>query len=214
MCDGIYFRDMYHLVDFHEEESAGRYDIPKIKREYFIPPRLIDFSQALTSKDFESGIHFYIDDIRFERFWRSPQRYLPILKKFSCVFSPDFSLYRDMPLAMKIWNVYRSRLLGQIMQRAGIRVIPTISWAAEDTYSFCFSGIDSKSVISISTVGTLKTKAAQAFFQEGCRKMCSVIKPKAVLLYGSLPDFDFGKIEIFQYKYSRYDWKNKKNNVY
>ena len=208
------FRDMYHLSDFHQRDSVGRYNIPKIKREYYIPSHLIDFAQALTSKDFQAGIHFYIDDTRFERFWRSPQRYIPILKRFSCVCSPDFSLYRDMPLAMKIWNVYRSRLLGQIMQRAGIRVIPTLSWAEKDTYSFCFSGIDSHSVISISTVGVLNSAKAQSAFRDGCRKMCAVIKPKAILLYGSMPDFDFGKIEIFQYKYSRYDWKKQKNNVY
>ena len=158
------FRDQQHLSEFHLGDSAGQYNIPKIKRECFIPSHLIDFSQALTSKDFQAGIHFYIDDARFERIWRNPQRYLPILKRFSCVFTPDFSLYRDMPLAMKIWNVYRSRLLGQIMQRAGICVIPTISWAAKDTYSFCFSGIEPYSVISISTVGVLKTVKAQSVF--------------------------------------------------
>ena len=207
-------RDNYHMSDFHQCDSVGKYNIPKIVKESFIPPRLIDFSQALTSKGFKAGIHFYIDDERFERIWRSPQRYLPILKRFSCVCSPDFSLYRDMPLAMKIWNVYRSRLLGQIMQRAGIRVIPTISWAGKDTYSFCFSGIDCNSVVSISTVGTLKSVEGQSIFQKGCRKMCSVIRPKAILLYGNIPDFDFGEIEIIQYKYSRYDWKNRKNKVY
>ena len=42
---------------------------------------------------------------------------------------PDFSLYLDMPMAMKIWNVYRSRLIGQMMQDADIVVIPTLSWA-------------------------------------------------------------------------------------
>ena len=50
-------RDMYHLSDFHQKYSVGRYNIPRIKREYFIPPRFIDFSQALTSKDYESGVH-------------------------------------------------------------------------------------------------------------------------------------------------------------
>ena len=84
------FRDQYHLSEFHLGDSAGQYNIPKIKRECFIPSHLIDFSQALTSKDFQAGIHFYIDDARFERIWRNPQRYLPILKRFSCVFTPDF----------------------------------------------------------------------------------------------------------------------------
>lgn len=100
------------------------------------------------------------------------------------------------------------------MQRAGIQVIPAISWAAGDTYSFCFSGIDRNSVVSISTVGTQKTAIARSIFLEGCRKMCSVIKPRAILIYGSIPDFDFDKIETVQYKYSRYDWKKRKTEVY
>ena len=214
MTKGKLLRDVYHLSDFYFGDSSGRYDIPQIKKVNFLPERLIDFSQALTAKDFGAGVHFYIDDAKFECIWRAPQRYLPILKKFSCVFSPDFSLYLDMPLAMKIWNVYRSRLLGQIMQRAGITVIPTISWAGKETYSFCFSGIQSGSVVSISSVGTMNTAKSTEVFLQGCRKMCLKIKPEAILIYGKIPDFDFGKIKIFHYNYSRFDWKKNKKVVY
>lgn len=206
--------DAYHLAEFYKRKSAGRYNIPKIKRENCIPPRLIDFEQALNSKDYEAGVHFYIDDFRFERIWKSPNRYLPILKNFSCVCSPDFSLYRDMPMAIQIWNVYRSRLLGQIMQRAKIHVIPTVSWADKNTFSFCFSGIERGSDITISTVGISHSEKAQSFFYDGCRKICQLIQPKTILLYGKLPDFDFGQIKIIQYEYSRYDWKKQKNDIY
>ena len=85
-------REVCHLSEFYQSDSSGRYDIPKIKKVNFLPAGLIDFSQALIAKDFEAGVHFYIDDTKFERFWKSPQRYLPILKNFSCVCSPDFSL--------------------------------------------------------------------------------------------------------------------------
>lgn len=65
----------------------------------------------------------------------SPQQYMDKLREFDCVFTPDFSLYMDMPMPMNIWNVYRSRLIGQMMQDVGITVIPTLSWAEKETYS-------------------------------------------------------------------------------
>ena len=72
---------------------------------------------------------FFIDDYQFERVWNDPYTYIERLREFPCALTSDFSLYLDMPMAMKIWNVYRSRLIGQMMQDADIVVIPTLSWA-------------------------------------------------------------------------------------
>jgi len=33
-----------------------------------------------------------------------PEDYIDILKQYDCIFSPDFSLYMDMPMAMKIFT--------------------------------------------------------------------------------------------------------------
>ena len=52
MTKGKLLRDVYHLSDFYFGDSSGRYDIPQIKKVNFLPERLIDFSQALTAKDF------------------------------------------------------------------------------------------------------------------------------------------------------------------
>lgn len=51
----------------------------------------------------------FIDDYQFERIWNTPERYVNVLKQYDCVLTPDFSLYMDMPRAMKVWNIYRSR---------------------------------------------------------------------------------------------------------
>ena len=80
------------------------------------------------------GIHFYLDDYQFERLWREPTIYLEKLKEYDCFFTPDFSLYLNMPIAMKIWNIYRSRLIGQFYQRQGIKVIPRISWSEIESF--------------------------------------------------------------------------------
>lgn len=69
------------------------------------------------------------------------------------MLTPDFSLYLDMPRAMKVWNVYRSRLISQIAQDYGCVVIPTVSWAERETFNFCFDGLPENSTLSISTIG-------------------------------------------------------------
>ena len=44
---------------------------------------LIGFNELLTCGGTDgAGVHFYIDDYQFERFWRSPERYLRALLAF------------------------------------------------------------------------------------------------------------------------------------
>ena len=112
----------YNSVNLHDYDNtrvAGAYDMPVIQATNHVPKDLISFNYMLTKDDFAKGIHFYIDDYQFERIWNTPDKYMDRLAMFDCVLTPDFSLYMDMPLAMQIWNVYRSRLIGQKMQDSG-----------------------------------------------------------------------------------------------
>lgn len=67
-----------------------------------------------------------------------------MLKKYECVFTPDYSLYADMPIPMLIWNTYRSRFLGAYYQAEGVKIIPTVSWSLENSFDFCFAGLPKK----------------------------------------------------------------------
>ena len=99
----------YNLWDYDVERVAGFYEIPTLKRCDYVPKDLIGFNYVLSTKKRDTGVHFFLDDYQFERIWNQPQMYLGKLAEFECVLTPDFSLYLDMPMAMKIWNVYRSR---------------------------------------------------------------------------------------------------------
>lgn len=149
----------------------------------------------LSSKDYEAGIHFYLDDYQFERIWNNPHKYMEQLTEFDCVLTPDFSLYMNMPMAMKIWNVYRSRLLGQIMQDYGITVIPTLQWAEKETFEFCFDGIEPGGTVSVSTIGVKQDEDAQKIWFDGMTEAIKRLKPETVLIYGGDIGFDFGKIK-------------------
>ena len=59
------------------------------------------------------------------------------------------------------------------------------------------------------SVGTMNTAKSTEVFLQGCRKMCLKIKPEAILIYGKIPDFDFGKIKIFHYCCPIKSWKKE-----
>jgi len=100
------------LVDI-KNSSNNFWQMPIINNDKYIPDNLIGFNYAKISKEKDAGIHFYLGDYKFERLWNRPQDYINILKKYKCILSPDFSLYLDMPMPMKIWNTYRNRQIGQ-----------------------------------------------------------------------------------------------------
>ena len=202
------YSNVLNLNEFHADFSTGRYHIPAIAPDSTVPEQLIDFCCSIRSSHFSSGVHFFLEDCRFERVWRMPRRYIPHLRKFSVVLSPDFSLYMDMPAAMKIWNVYRSRLLGQMMQRAGCRVIPTVSWAEPESYEYCFDGITPGSPVAVSTVGTMFSAKCRKAFLDGYAAMTARLNPCRVIVYGKVPDeIKNGNCDIISFSNTSLAWK-------
>lgn len=134
-------KDVFRAFLVADATYEGELEMPRILPESRVPSRLIPFSKAIGSTDFEAWIHFYEDDAVFERIWNDPQRYLPILKRFSGVITPDFSLYRDMPLVMQQWNTYRGKAIGHWLQANGIPVIANVRFADERSYDFCCMGV-------------------------------------------------------------------------
>lgn len=187
----------YNLRAFDPERCAGKYQMPTLERVDHIPEKLIGFNYAKTSEDTTAGIHFFIDDYQFERLWRQPDHYIEILSKFDCVLTPDFSLYLDMPMAMKIWNRYRSQLIGQMCQDAGLIVIPTLTWAEPETYDFCFDGIPKYSTVATSTVGVMREESSREIWQDGMHEALKRLRPKNVICYGTPIDgFDFKDVNV------------------
>lgn len=189
----------YNLPYVDLSRCEGKYQMPVIDREYHVPDTLIGFNYALSSNNKNAGIHFYVDDYQFERIWNEPEKYIEILKEYDCVLTPDFSLYMDMPIAMKIWNVFRSRLIGQMCQDAGLAVIPTVSWAERETFDFCFDGLPEKSVLSISTIGVKNSPEAMEIWRDGVAELLKRKQPKTLLVYGGAVDFDYGKTKVLYF---------------
>ena len=147
--------DVFRAFLVKNATYSGEQEIPCLKKEISVPDNLVLFSKAISSKAFDGWVCFYEDDVNFERLWNNPQKYLPILKRFSGVISPDFSLYRDMPLVMQEWNIYRNRSIANWLQENGVPVIPNIRWDDERTYELCCCGIQHGGTISVGSHGCI-----------------------------------------------------------
>lgn len=186
------------LVPF-TELTNDFWQMPIIRNDNFIPSDLIGFNYAKSSENKSMGIHCYVDDYQFERLWNDPEKYTEILAEYECFLSPDFSLYMDMPMPMKIWNVYRSRQIGAFYQAQGIKVIPTVSWAEPETFEFCFQGIPKGSVVSVSTIGVKQDADALKIWEAGVDAMIQEIHPSAILVYGGKLDYDYKGVDVRYY---------------
>lgn len=114
-------------------------------------------------------------------------KYLPLLKRFAGIISPDYSIHREMPLALQIWNTYRNRALSYWMQANGIKIVPNVRWGDERTYSFAFEGIPIHSSVAISTNGCIQDKLDRYYFRKGLEKMVEVLHPSAIINYSQTP---------------------------
>ena len=175
--------------------------MPTLEVADIAPERFIGFNEVKTFRRNRqsAGVHFFLDDYQFERVWTNPQRYISLLSEFAAVCSPDFSLYADMPVAMQIWNTYRSRAVGQIWNRSGIKIIPTVSWSTPDSYAFCFEGLPTGSVVAISSQGVIRYRDSFQWWIQGAEEMVQRLAPRKILLYGKPVEFDAGDSEIISY---------------
>lgn len=189
----------YNLDIVNIDDCEGYWELPIIQRESVVPDDLIGFNYVMNSDVSGYGVHFYIDDYQFERVWNDPDKYVPYLEKAQCVLMPDFSLYMDMPLPMKLWNVYRSRAMAHYWQRQGLKVIPSLIWADSKSYDYCFEGIPEGSIVAVSTVGVKNSEEAMKVWSDGMDEAVRRIKPTMVLLYGGNFGYDFGNIPVREY---------------
>ena len=190
--------EKYNLSYFDKDNSIGDYDMPIIKKSEARPKELYGFNYILSDKDENKDkfIHFFLDDYQFERIWTNPYEYLDRISQYSGMLSPDFSLYSDMSISQQIYNVFRSRLIGQLAQKQGIEVIPTISWSDKRSYKFCFDGIEKGGTIAISTIGVKNDEDCKSLFFDGMEECIKKIEPSMIINYGGDIGFDYKGIEV------------------
>jgi len=187
-------------IVFEFENNLG---IPEMKNHFIECQNLIPFNFCKSKKTGSETVHFYLDDYQFERTWNNPECYVNILRNFNGCFTPDFSLYTDMPLALQLYNIYRSRWIGRYYQTMGINCIPTVSWSTRESYKFCFVGIENCKQVSISSMSIINQKQEAAFL-DGYSEMIKQVDPCQVILYGKkIKGFNDDRVIYFEPFYRR-----------
>lgn len=164
--------DVHKTFLLRNAQYSGQLEMPCVRTSDRLPERVIPFSKAVSRgrTDFDAWVVFYEYDRFFERFWYNPKRYLGRLKKFGGVISPDFSLYRGMPLVMQAWNTFRGRALAHWLCENGVEVIPNVRFGDTRTWDFCFDGIEKNRTVAVGTHGCIKKREDKLFLQSDWRR--------------------------------------------
>lgn len=170
-------------------------ELPLFPASAQIPGKVIAFNKATAFCDSNSWLHFYVDDCRIEAVWDNPEQYLPGIRRFSGIISPDLSVYRDFPVAWQFFNTYRNRALSYWFAKQGVQVIPNIRWGDKRSYEFCFDGIEPHGVVCVSSHGVLSNSGDRRCFSDGLAEMMARLAPATVLVYGAMPPDIFDKYQ-------------------
>lgn len=186
--------DSFHSYLVKDAAFSGNWEIPLIESTFdSIPERLVLFSNLKKTTETNQWVHFYTDDRRFECIWKNPSMYVGRLQKFDGIISPDFSIYRDMPLSMQVYNTYRNHALAHWFSTKGIKVIPNVRWGDNRSYDFCFSGIQPNSIVAIGSNGCINSKSDIEYFRQGFEEMNRRLSPHTILVYGPTPNVVFDR---------------------
>ena len=178
-------------------ETDGVFEMPKIRKDEISLENiaLVGYDKLSDNKT-DRIVHFFLDDYKFEVMWNDPEPRIERLKKFKAVLAPNYSLYTEMPLSLKIYNTFKSRWCGAYLQSKGIKVIPTVAWGEPDTFWFCFDGIAKGSTVAVSTLGV---RTEKNLFLQGYNEMLRKIRPEAIIYYGEPFDEMKGNIIVIDY---------------
>lgn len=138
---------------------------------------------------------FYTDDQRFERVWTN---LAGITTKFlharvESLMQPNFSVYREMPLALKLYQTYRAKLVARYWQEAGLLVVPDIEFGSVDDLEFTLAGIPEGAPMCCTQLQTLGDSSLDDELRQGLGLALEKIKPVRLLVYGGEPGLRLGK---------------------
>lgn len=211
----MYIRDNLNWLK-QDFEQVGEFGLPKLEPQKFKYEnvKFIPFNLAMTSNEPQNkGVHFYIHDYQFERFWNKPDKYIPILKNFKYVIMPDFSIYLDYPKVLQIFNIYRNLWLAKYMQENNIKVIFNLSCATLESNKLIIESIPKNSIIAISSVGVMKSKEYKKTFEENVRQALEKVNPTQLVWFGKkIDNLKVNKIYVVESYYSKFDI-TKENEV-
>lgn len=184
-------------------KTHGFLEFPIIKKQS-LPSNIINLISYSDTRLFDTdekkrcGVHFFIDDYRFNGIYNNPERTLNKLSQYLFLLTPDYSTYSDMNIWRQIESVAHSRWVGAYWQDYGFTVYPTVTWSDKRSFDFCFNGIEQKSTVAIGMIGCKRDYKKE--FLYGYDAMLEHISPENIICYG--PPFQEMKGNLIVVNYS------------
>lgn len=186
-------------------KTSGKWGLPLIQKQTLSTDNIMlvacsDTRANDNNENKQKGVHFFVDDYRFQGIYDNPDRTFERYSQYSFLLSPDFSTYTDMDLWCQLQSVAKNRWVGAYWQSKGLTVIPTISWGLSQSYEFCFDGVEKGATVAIGMIGCKQSKLN---FMRGYNEMLRRLEPEKIICFGSPFDEMQGNIITVDYRESR-----------
>ncbi|MBR2922241.1 MAG: DUF4417 domain-containing protein [Alphaproteobacteria bacterium] len=186
-------------------KTSGKWGLPLIQKQTLSTDNIMlvacsDTRANDNNENKQKGVHFFVDDYRFQGIYDNPDRTFERYSQYSFLLSPDFSTYTDMDLWRQLQSVAKNRWVGAYWQSKGLTVIPTISWGLSQSYEFCFDGVEKGATVAIGMIGCKQSKLN---FMRGYNEMLRRLEPEKIICFGSPFDEMQGNIITVDYRDSR-----------
>lgn len=152
---------------------------------YSVPKHFIRFDKRKGVSDPSSTmLHFYMYDCDFSSVLRNPESYIDELKQYHSVVFPDASQYMDMPSYRRMYNNALNKEIGQLWQKAGVRVVVNATWSDSESYNYCFEGLPKGCMIAINSIGIKGNPYSIHLWRKGYAKAMECLDPSHIIRYG------------------------------
>lgn len=161
------------------------------------------------------AVIFFEDDYKFAyATWNKLDQTTYKLREYHTLFTPDHSLFVDMPDAFNFTQIYKTRFAGAFWQNCGYNVIATASWGNVDSFNYCFEGLPQKSVIAICGIGIDWCRPATKLWEMGVRELVTQLSPSQIIVYGEERTVSGVTTHmVFIPPYIKTKFKNRKNGI-
>ena len=177
--------DIFKLYYWHGATLVGKYKLPQLKENQFIPKNVISFNERNgIAKPEEHWVDFFIDDDLFENFWRHPEKSFTSLRRFAGIITTDYSMFPELLPGQIIWNCTRNRVMAYYLQINGFDTIPVASWSSREDFEWCFDGLPENSSIAVSTNGCMSSPYGKKIFQLGIKELQKRKNPFKLIVCG------------------------------
>lgn len=146
------------------------------------------------------GVHFFVDDYRFEDVYRHPRRTLDKFSQYAFLLTPDYSTYADMNPWRQIESVAHSHWCGAYWQSQGLKVALTMTWSTPSLDDVCLGYVEHHAIVAVGMIGCKQNKTA---FMRGYDAMLERVDPDAIICFGAPFEEMRGNLIVVDYRASR-----------